>query len=1179
MMKNVLLTIYLFAIGVTLNAQTINGNVDIEEPSTSNSSKGQSGGDLINVDEFTGTASVNIPLYNYSVDNLNLGVSLGYVAKGIKVDELASPVGLGWGLNGGGYITRQISGIEDEVTMPVYYRSDPSYPNDSLQGRLVPGAQPYNEINLTFNDDQEYDLFNFNAGGLSFSFAMNEAGQILTYPKRNVKIEIITKDSLGNGFTNIRKGIQNKTGLSDNVDIMTFMVTDESGNIFYFERGDHSKKWVRGHYNVDSAEYYGTSSWILDRIVTCTGKQIKYYYTHKKLEYVADITQTLTNNDPAWDGYDITYDPLEIREQKFDGESFHLNRIEYPDGTKVYLDLGSETNDRCDCQGNYVVKKIRITKENGVEGTSNQLEFKLNYAYFNSNNYGQSIHPEIAYPTPCSTIASSLDIPSGENVDSAKAMHLSRGLRLKLKSIERIGTDGTTTEPYYSFTYNAVRLPYRFSPGKDYYGYFNNATCIPYVRKNIRYEFAGGPYPNETFYLSIPYHVDQDTPGKYWGVDKSFNFTYAQAAVLTKIANGLGGTKELRYQDYQLSNPDSAYGYINGIGYTIDSDLEGDTVNDGLCIWRVVTTDALSSGHGGITEYELFKGERFNRGGYSWYPAGGGFKVYTNYFVGQNSLINGSNHGFSEVAVTSTGDQGEFISSTRTYYSNLMYYDDNGDHVSCMHKPSGLAYHVTPGNLKQYRMGLVKKTENYDEYGVLKTKTENNYGYYSYAPIITNVRPVGGGIPWEFELANHEMMRVVNRVVNRYIYDPAISSTKTMSTTYDYEYNDSNHIKGYKWTDSRDEVFKKYCLYNYDYRALFGYPSVLDSMNKHHMYHLISEEVWKMNGSDSVLLNYTLSVPKLSTPDNVLTFPAGFQSIAKNPISSSSAPTSVNRGNALNYGSYSSYGINLEKSKEFLAYDAAGNILETRNGNKDLYQSSIWDIYTGDKLADVSNARYNDIAYTSFEGIYQSQGISDYNKGNWDFDAGDIFHKDNSSTNAITGNYILDIKGANKSIEGKPLRHKRYILSFWLNAFSDVTVSLERPGNSQPVTCTVQNQVGDWKLYTANILPDSGAKVMIYGVPNPITPPPNNYAYIDEIRLHPANALMSSYTINPMFGISSMTNADNTIAYVEYDVFGRKTILRDMRGFILKKYETHYQDLDGASPGTGTGGGGTPGSD
>ncbi len=68
----------------------------------------------IPVDKSTGIPQISIPLYEIKTPRFTLPISLSYHASGIKVDEIASWVGIGWALNAGGVITRSIVGSPDE---------------------------------------------------------------------------------------------------------------------------------------------------------------------------------------------------------------------------------------------------------------------------------------------------------------------------------------------------------------------------------------------------------------------------------------------------------------------------------------------------------------------------------------------------------------------------------------------------------------------------------------------------------------------------------------------------------------------------------------------------------------------------------------------------------------------------------------------------------------------------------------------------------------------------------------------------------------------------------------------------------------------------------------------------------------------------------------------------------
>ncbi len=63
---------------------------------------------------YTGTAMASIPIYTYKDNDFVIPVSLSYASNGLMVNMPANSVGLGWFLNAGGMITRQIIDVPDE---------------------------------------------------------------------------------------------------------------------------------------------------------------------------------------------------------------------------------------------------------------------------------------------------------------------------------------------------------------------------------------------------------------------------------------------------------------------------------------------------------------------------------------------------------------------------------------------------------------------------------------------------------------------------------------------------------------------------------------------------------------------------------------------------------------------------------------------------------------------------------------------------------------------------------------------------------------------------------------------------------------------------------------------------------------------------------------------------------
>ncbi len=68
-----------------------------------------------------------------------------------------------------------------------------------------------------------------------------------------------------------------------------------------------------------------------------------------------------------------------------------------------------------------------------------------------------------------------------------------------------------------------------------------------------------------------------------------------------------------------------------------------------------------------------------------------------------------------------------------------------------------------------------------------------------------------------------------------------------------------------------------------------------------------------------------------------------------------------------------------------------------------------------------------------------------------------------------------------------------------------------------------------------------------------------NAKLIDEVRVHPADALMTTYTYDPLYGMTSATDPSGKTTYYEYDGLGRLKLTRDHNKKIANNYFYHYQ--------------------
>jgi YD repeat-containing protein len=211
----------------------------------------------------------------------------------------------------------------------------------------------------------------------------------------------------------------------------------------------------------------------------------------------------------------------------------------------------------------------------------------------------------------------------------------------------------------------------------------------------------------------------------------------------------------------------------------------------------------------------------------------------------------------------------------------------------------------------------------------------------------------------------------------------------------------------------------------------------------------------------------------------------------------------------------------------FDSYNSAGKPIQVsyKDGPKISY---LWGYNGQYPIAKIENAANSDVAYTSFE--------DDYSGSNWTFSgtSGTV-----NATYAHTGakSYTLGIGGISKT---GLTNGKQYIVSYRSRSGS-VTIS-----NSSGYP-TTGNTINGWTYYEHRITLSS-TSITISG----------NGKIIDELRLYPVGAMMTTYTHEPLWGVTSETDPSGRSIFFEYDNFGRLKCVKDEDGKILKDHRYNY---------------------
>lgn len=232
----------------------------------------------IPVSYYTGIPNISIPLYTVKNRDVSVPLTLNYHSGGIRVDEEASWVGLGWSLMAGGVITRTVRGGDD--------LGDAGYPDSYIPTSLEPASNTYIEpTDLTQRQydreflgevlngmaDGEPDAFVLNFNGRSAKFFLNKRSN----PSQPIKATLVSQE-----------GIQIETSFSTTALNYRWVVTDESGAKFYFgtveksisRSGSDTDEYMADQNTLDGTAEEVVTSWYLDSIVSPTGAKVQFNY-------------------------------------------------------------------------------------------------------------------------------------------------------------------------------------------------------------------------------------------------------------------------------------------------------------------------------------------------------------------------------------------------------------------------------------------------------------------------------------------------------------------------------------------------------------------------------------------------------------------------------------------------------------------------------------------------------------------------------------------------------------------------------------------------------------------------------------------------------------------------------------------------------------------------------------
>lgn len=155
----------------------------------------------IPVSHFTGVPDISVPLYEIKIGDFSMPISANYHIASVKPNIVPGPLGLGWNLMAGGYITRNIRGFCDEYINKKGEKAGLYYHTSELKEVSKNHSKFDNHTENFVGTKEHYELsadeFSFNFCGYVGNFYLNEDGGWTVVSDQDIKVEF---DSEKDGF-------------------------------------------------------------------------------------------------------------------------------------------------------------------------------------------------------------------------------------------------------------------------------------------------------------------------------------------------------------------------------------------------------------------------------------------------------------------------------------------------------------------------------------------------------------------------------------------------------------------------------------------------------------------------------------------------------------------------------------------------------------------------------------------------------------------------------------------------------------------------------------------------------------------------------------------------------------------------------------------------------------------
>lgn len=1110
------------------------------------------------VSYYSGTPSIEIPIYKVQAGNFELPISLTYNSSGVRVEDIASWVGLGWSLSAGGVVSVNVRDKSDFSKYRVVFS-----PEDLRQGLNCTPDEFRNDYNIA--DDSEPDVFNYNFCGYTGQFVLD----------KDLTPRLIKDDG------SLRFSCTPKYDIyHDQVVAITITAKDNNGRTFIFndvelsdgitETAQFNKGEISGSGKTSDVSKIITAVY-LSKVILEDNTTFNFYYRNETQKYSTRYSGVIRSmvNTTSWD-YEGANGETLVTRRCINNYTKVLDRITCSKNQKTILFKSYYTRE--DLPGG-MLNEIIVYKDSLLK---NRLScFRFGYDYFTSS---------LAKSDPYSNV--SLD------------------KRLKLASIKEYGqTDDVAKNPY-TFHYfgdddPTLKLPYRTSfSGNDSWGYCNKAVLNEGIASDYLKSFSSTPIPQSSFLCA----------------NKLVNGGFCSYPITGKLP--VPSNAPVHYSSVGACSDDR--GYTNS---SPSNFYRGEDKNPAMPFAAIATLDGIEYPTGGKTTFEYELNRYYYWYSKDYYLSNhaieytfGGLRIKKiKDITDRDTLTRNFTYEKGTALVTPKNTTAVFgipiiINQSNTTTCMLFdWWEISADIID--------PYSSTNGNLICYPKVTERTTSGstayeyasplnfnlsegkgtfigyYQPWDVKTNNSTTNLNRWGSADIRKQIAPYyQGSFPYSnrFGLLNSKILLSENGdTVRKETYDYIFKEKSPVygnqffvyseiyctATAYSYErgYSYLNSKTNVDYTNNKPVIVNTaYYTYDNDYGMIkkewsynngkiyqtdYRYANDTSLCSPSLQYSSIPIFAMRQKEMYSYPLEITKSI-NYRVVESTLTKYKSFGNVV--------APQTIYKLNtAIPIGDFTSYKyslsgiVNMDKRyvTTFIAndYDDKGNLLEYSTNDK-LTRVFLWDNKYNQLIASATNPNYygsNYFLYTSFENPTESNIVSSNdNLNGWAVAPGSTWYWYNTSK---TGSYSIGTSSRGCIIRTmQTFPAGKYIVSWYGRQIENGIPSVVVPEKNVTGFYSPNATDGSWRHFKANIVLSTNESIGL-SVDN---------AQIDELRIYPVDARMITYAYSTSGGINSICNERDAISSYYYDGLGRLTSAFNSSKELESAYSYSYYTKD-----------------